>query len=109
MLEESFAKIINVVFEEHLFSIILHFALVYISVFLVKSMAGTIIQYILLKTGLFGIGSVVEYNGHRGVITSIGLRWIAINFDDKKMFIHTTEQHKMHLVIPTNKDKTNSP
>ena len=83
------------------------FVMGYVAVNIVKSLATSLFQYIMLKTDQFGIGSVIEYNRNRYVIREIGFRRIALEDKDTRewYYIPTKDWTQMILVIPNDSAK----
>lgn len=78
------------------------FIMGYIAVNIIKTIATSIFQYIMLKTDQFGIGSVVEYNKRRFIIREMGFRRIALECHDSRewYYMPTKDWSQMILVIP---------
>lgn len=83
------------------------FVMGYVAVNIIKNIATSILQYIMLKTDQFGIGSVVEYNKKRFIIREIGFRRISLeSFDTREWYyMPTKDWNQMILVIPNDSAK----
>jgi hypothetical protein len=101
-MEEEVFGLADIILSNSVWGAIAVFIMGYVAVSIVKSMASSIFQYIMLKTDQFGIGSVVEYKNKRYVIRELGFRRSAL--EDKKTrewyYISTKDWGNMILVIP---------
>lgn len=97
-----FVDIANAFVTTNLWKMIVMFMVAYISGSIVKGFASTIYEFIMIKTDIFGVGSVVEYDGKRGVIRSMGFRRIVIEITGKHetIYIRTFDWPKLILVVP---------
>lgn len=75
------------------------FVMGYVLVSIVKSVAVSIFQYIMLKTDQFGIGSVIEYKGKRYVIREIGFRRIALEERTTREWYYIATNSWMHMIL----------
>ncbi len=101
-METEVLGLADIILSNSVWGAIAVFVMGYVAVNIVKSLATSIFQYIMLKTDQFGIGTIVEYNKSRYVIREIGFRRIAL--EDKLTrewyYISTKDWTKMILVIP---------
>lgn len=106
-MESEVFGLADIILSNSVWGAIAVFVMGYVAVNIVKSVATSIFQYIMLKTDQFGIGSVVEYNKGRYVIREIGFRRIALeNLKSREWFyIPTKDWTEMILVIPVDTAK----
>ena len=106
-MESEVTKLADTILHSTVWGVIIVFMMVYIITSIVKSIASSTFQYIMLKTDNFGIGSVIEYNKTRYVIRELGFRRIALeNTETRELFyIATKDWNKMILVIAFESNK----
>jgi hypothetical protein len=76
------------------------FIITYIIGALVKGVASSLYEFIIIKTDILGSGSLVEYQGKRSTIQDIGLRRILLKREGGELlYIRTKDWHKMTLII----------
>ena len=101
-MESEVFGLADIILSNSIWGAIAVFMMGYVAVSIVKSIATSIFQYIMLKTDQFGIGSVIEYKNKRYVIRELGFRRIAL--EDKNTrewyYISTKDWVNMVLVIP---------
>ena len=97
-----FVDLSNAVVTTNLWRMIIMFMIAYISGSIVKGIASTIYEFMMIKTDIFGVGSVVEFQGKRGVIRSMGFRRIVIDITGKNetIYIRTFDWPKLILIVP---------
>ena len=97
-----FIDVANAVVTTNLWKMIIIFIFTYVTGSIVKGIASTIYEYILIKTDIFGVGSLVEYKGKRGTIRNMGLRRIEIHIESEHItiFIRTFDWPKLKLIVP---------
>ena len=102
-----FIDLATAVVSTNIWKMIMLFMVAYISGSIVKGIASTIYEFIMIKTDIFGVGSVVEYEGKRGVIRSMGFRRIVIEVTGKheSIYIRTFDWPKLILVVPHDEGK----
>lgn len=102
MNDNIFIQFATAFINSSLWKVVFIFIVAYIAGNIIKSMASTIYQYIMIKTDIFGVGSVVDYKGIRGTIRNIGLRRIELDVKDScmVMYIRTFDWPNLILIVP---------
>ena len=106
-MESEVVGLADIILSNSVWGAIAVFMMGYVAISIVKSIASSIFQYIMLKTDQFGIGSIVEYKGSRYVIRELGFRRIALEHKVNRewYYIATKNWINMVLVIPTESTK----
>lgn len=103
--EDALTTELTAIIESELWSIMILFTVTYLASVLIKDMAGALVNFILIKTDVFGVGSLVEFRGKRAVIRRIGIRRIKMVLEDSgdTAYILTADWKNLTLIIPFHK------
>lgn len=106
-MESEVIGLVDIIVNNSIWNAIAIFVMGYVAVGIVKSVASSIFQYIMLKTDQFGIGTVVEYQKKRHVIRELGFRRIVLEEVETQewYYISTKNWVEMVLVIPVDNTK----
>ena len=91
----------------HLWKAIFIFISSFVSISLIKQLAGNIFEYISLKIDVFGHGSLIYYNGKKATIKNLGLKRTDLYLIDTKetITIRTLNWRKFELIKEDAKKK----
>jgi hypothetical protein len=98
-MENEVFGLADIILSNSVWGAIAVFVMGYVAVNIVKSVATSIFQYIMLKTDQFGIGSVIEYKGKRYVIREIGFRRIALEEKTTREWYYIATNSWMHMIL----------
>ena len=92
----------------HLWKAMAVFIIAFVIMGLIKHIASMIFEFILLKTDIFGRGSLLYYNGKKAQIKKIGLRRTKIHLldTDEMIVIRTANWRKFELIDYTGSKKS---
>jgi len=84
----------------HLWKVIAIFIISFVLMGLIKHVATMVFEFVLLKTDIFGRGSLIYYGGKKAKIKKIGLRRTELYIIDKDetIIIRTSNWRKFELV-----------
>ena len=103
-MEKEIVSAVEQIVASHLWNVILVFIVSFVVLSLIKQIATNTFEYILIKTDLFGVGSLIYYNGKKARIMKIGFRRTQLYMMDTKELIHvrTLNWRKFELVNDIN-------
>lgn len=86
----------------NLWKVAVIFIISFITIGLIKHIASTLFEFIMIKTDIFGVGSTIHYAGKKAIIKHIGVRRIELYMmaTDESIFIRTADWKKFDLVVP---------
>ena len=105
-MESEVFGLADIILSNSIWKAIAVFVMGYVAVSIVKSVATSIFQYIMLKTDQFGIGSIIEYNKKRYVIREIGFRRIALEDKETREWHYIATKDWMHMILVIPYDAT---
>ena len=97
------------IISSHIWKAMLVFVIIFIMGGLIKATATMIFEYILIKTDLFGVGSIIYYSGKKCEILNIGMRRTKLKVLSTKevKFVRTGDWRKFELVLSECNDAQN--
>jgi len=103
-MEQEIVAAVEQIVASHIWTVIVGFIASFVIISLIKQIAVNTFEFILIKTDLFGVGSLIYYGGKKARILRIGFRRTQLYMLDTKetMHVRTVNWRKFELVNDIN-------